>query len=354
MDSNNQRLIAELDRFTTFDQLRRSAFYRKNEARIRQLIDEPRIHTSQDARPRLRSFLRVVEWNIERGARLEGIIDVLRNHPVLRFADLLLINELDSGMARSANRNVAAELSRSLSAHAIFGVEYLELTKGVGDELLIEEENTDALHGNAVLTRYPFSNPHVIRLPRCEDNFGSAEKRLGGRIGITVDIEVAGREIHAAVTHLDVTGTPQCRARQLRAFLESIFGSRAHSLRHRLLHPERREPAIGELKRFGYEVESFNDRRPTAWSIVSRLEDARRLPFPLREWVSRKIGPDGLMLEFKLDWLAARGLRALREGQARDEATGIVSLSPQTIRGLTRNGSHLSDHDPVVADIEIQ
>lgn len=134
----------------------------------------------------------------------------------------------------------------------------------------------------------------------------------------------------------------------------SIFGSRAHSLRHRLLHPERREPAIGELKRFGYEVESFNDRRPTAWSIVSRLEDARRLPFPLREWVSRKIGPDGLMLEFKLDWLAARGLRALREGQARDEATGIVSLSPQTIRGLTRNGSHLSDHDPVVADIEIQ
>jgi hypothetical protein len=59
------------------------------------------------------------------------------------------------------------------------------------------------------------------------------------------------------------------------------------------------------------------------------------------------------MLEFKLDWLAGRGLRALRSGEMRDEATGIESLSPQTIKGLSHNGSPLSDHDPVVVDITI-
>lgn len=387
MDSNNQRLISELVRFARFDQLRRSDFYQNNRAKLGQLLDHPKVYLSSSARPRLGSFLRVVEWNIERGSRMEGIIDVLNRHPLLRFADLLLLNELDIGMARSSNRNVALELSRALSAHAVFGVEYLEMTKGVGSELLIEDQNTAALHGNAILTRHRFSNPRLIRLPRCENNFESAEKRLGGRIGILLDIEVAGASITAAATHLDVVSTPQCRAKQLRAFLEHvesqscervifggdlnthtfkrggrvrtarnvirIFGSPADVLRRDLLHPETREPALGELKRFGYEVESFNDRRPTSWSIISRLEDASRVPFLMRWWVTRRMDADGLMLEFKLDWLAGRGLRALKAGEMTDEATGIESLSPQTIKGLSRNGAPLSDHDPVVIDIAL-
>ncbi len=374
-------------RFARFDQLRRSDFYRSNRARIEQLLDHEKVYLSSSARPRIGSFLRVVEWNIERGSRLEGIIDVLNRHPLLRFADLLLLNELDIGMARSSNRNVARELSHALSAHAVFGVEYLEMTKGVGQELLIEEENTAALHGNAILTRHPFSNPRLIRLPRCENNFASAEKRLGGRIGILLDIEIAGVSMTAATTHLDVVGAPQCRAKQLRAFLEyvesqscervifggdlnthtfkrggrvrtarnviRIFGSPAEALRRHLLHPETREPALSELKRFGYEVESFNDRRPTSWAVISRLEDASRVPFPMRWWVTRRMDSDGLRLEFKLDWLAGRGLRALRSGEMRDEATGIESISPQTIKGLSHNGSPLSDHDPVVVDIAI-
>lgn len=140
-----------------------------------------------NARPRLRSFLRVVEWNIQRGARLEDIIDALTTHPVLRFADLLLLNELDDGMVRSRNLNVAFELGRALEAHAVFGVEYIELTKGAGDEARLAGENTSALHGNAILTRHPFSDPQIIQLPRCENNFESKERRVGRRIGILID-----------------------------------------------------------------------------------------------------------------------------------------------------------------------
>ncbi|MEW6209647.1 MAG: endonuclease/exonuclease/phosphatase family protein [Acidobacteriota bacterium] len=388
MDSNNQRLISELARFNKFDQLRRSCVYQNNRATIERLLDCPKVYLSSDARPRLRSFLRVVQWNIERGSRLEGIVDAMNNHPLLRFADLLLLNEVDIGMARSRNRNVAEELSRALSAHAVFGAEYLEMTKGVGSELLIEADNAAALHGNAILTRHPFSNPRMIRLPRCENNFESAEKRLGGRIGILLDLEIAGASLTAAATHLDVVSTPQCRARQLRAFLEyiqsqpshrvifggdlnthtfkrggrartgmnviRIFGSPPDALRRNLLHPETKEPALAELKRFGYEVEAFNDRRPTGWAIISRLEDARRVPFPMRWWVTRRMDDDGLMLEFKLDWLAGRGLRALHAGEIKDEAAGTESLSPQTVKGLSHNGSHLSDHDPVVVDIAFE
>src|SRR6476660_1826423 len=152
ISSNNQHLITALGRFATFDELRRSEFYREHKAQLRQLLDAPKVFRPTSASPRLASFLRVVEWNIERGTMLRGIIDVLNTHPVLRFADLLLLNELDEGMLRSGNLNVAEELGGSLSANTVFGVEYLELTKGVDHELALAGENAAALHGNAILT----------------------------------------------------------------------------------------------------------------------------------------------------------------------------------------------------------
>jgi endonuclease/exonuclease/phosphatase family metal-dependent hydrolase len=385
---SNQHLTAELRRFATMAELRRSDFYRAHEAELRRLLAEPRVYRATGARPRLRSFLRVVEWNIERGTRLEGIVEVLNAHPVLRWADLLLLNELDEGMVRSANRNVALELSRALSAHAIYGVEYLEMTRGTGQELELEGENTSALHGNAILTRHGFSDPQIISLPRCENNFESAEKRLGGRIGILVDLEIGAVNLVVANTHLDVVNTPRCRARQLRALLEAadaraqgrpvvvggdfnthtfarggrlrstrnaaiILGSKRERITRRLLNPQVREPALAEFARFGFDLDSFNDRSATARGMVTSLNDARRLPAPMRLWVRRRIGPSGLLLEFRLDWLAARGVRALGAGEVIDAESGVESVKAQTIAGLAHAGQPLSDHAPIVVDLAI-
>jgi len=384
--------VAELRRFATFEELRNSQIYELHEAEIRRLLDEPRVYRCENARPRLRSFLRVVEWNIERGSRLDGIVEILTAHPVLRFADLLLINELDDGMLRSGNLNVPLELSRALSANAVFGIEYLELTKGVGDELALEGENTAALHGNAILTRHSFSNPEVIRLPRCENNFESKERRIGGRIGIIVDLEIDGKTFVTGNTHLDVINTPRCRATQMRAMLQAMDGrmnnraashpaiiggdlnthtfargtrlrvmkntatiltSNRDDLNRRLSHPETREPAIREFSRFGYETQDFNDRSATSRTIVSNLDDTSRLPRPMKWWVNRRIGSEGLLLEFRLDWLAARGVRALKAGEVIDEQTGVASVNAQTFLDLKPGGVPLSDHDPIVVDVAI-
>jgi endonuclease/exonuclease/phosphatase family metal-dependent hydrolase len=388
----NQHLVAELRRFTTLERLRHSHFFKLHEAEIKRLLDEPRVYRCEGAQPRLRSFLRVIEWNIERGSHLDGIIAVLTAHPVLRFADLVLINELDDGMIRSGNLNIALELSKALSAHAIFGVEYLELTKGVGEELALEGENTAALHGNAILTRHSFSNPEVLRLPRCENNFESKERRIGGRIGIILDLEIGGKTFVAGNTHLDVINTPRCRATQMRAMLQAmdarmhnraashpaiiggdlnthtfargtrlrvikntatILGSNRENLYRRLIHPEAREHAIREFARFGYETAGFNDRSATSRTIVSNLDDTSRLPRPMKWWVSRRIGAEGLVLEFRLDWLAARGLRALKAGEVIDEQTGVASVNAQTFLNLKHGGVPLSDHDPIVVDLAI-
>ena len=387
--TSNQNLVDHLERFATFDQFRRSEFYREHKPEFHRLLDEPQIYEFPEARPRLRSFLRVVEWNIERGARLEGIIEALNVHPVLRFADLLLLNELDDGMVRSGNLNVALELSRALEAHAVFGAEYLELTKGAGDEASLAGENTRALHGNAILTRHGFANPRVIRLPRCENNFESKERRVGGRIGILVDLEIDDTIFVVGNTHLDVINTPRCRGRQMRAMLQAvearleaastgaaivggdlnthtfargtrframkntaiILTSNRENLSKRLSHPEAREPAIREFARFGYETEGFNDSRATSRTIVSNLDDPARLPRPMKWWVNRRIPSEGLLLEFRLDWLAARGLRALRADEVIDEKTGVPSVTALTVHELTHNGFALSDHDPIVVDV---
>ena len=352
------------------------------------LINEPRVYRESNPKPRLRSFLRVVEWNIERGSRLEGIVDVLNSHPVLRFADLLLLNEVDCGMIRSGNVNVALELSRALSAHAIFGAEYLELTKGTEHERKLEGENAAALHGNAILTRHDFFEPRVVRLPRCENNFESSERRLGGRIGVLVELEIAGRKLSVGNTHLDVVNTPRCRAKQMRGFLDAmeahsqsklaivggdlnthtfargtrlramrntatILTSGRSSLHKRLANPETREPAIREFARCGYETSGFNDRSATSRSIVSNLDDPRGLPSPMKWWVNRRVGPDGLLLEFRLDWLAGRGFGALRANERIDEDESVASVDARTIRNLTHNGFPLSDHDPIVVDLAI-
>jgi len=385
---NNQHLASELLRFSTIDELRGSAFYLAHKPELTRLLSEPRIYRASNPKPRLRSFLRVVEWNIERGARLEGIVDVLNRHPVLRFADVLLLNEVDCGMIRSGNVNVALELSRALSAHAIFGAEYLELTKGNEDECKLDGENTSALHGNAILTRHNFFDPRIVRLSRCENNFESSERRIGGRIGILVELEIAGTRLSVGNTHLDVVNTPRCRGKQMHAFLEAmeaqsrgkpaiaggdlnthtfargthlramrntatILTSRRGSLHKRLANPETREPARREFARFGYDTSGFNDRSATSRSIVSNLDDRRGLPRPMKWWVNRRIGPEGLLLEFRLDWLAGRGLGALRANERVDEDTSAASVDAHTVRNLTHNGSPLSDHDPIVVDLAI-
>ncbi len=386
--SAHQQIIADLNGFTEFRELRQAAAYQKHEKTLHKLFHSPHIYQATATAPRLRDFLRVVVWNIERGTQLQGIIEALNHHPILRWADLLLLNELDIGMIRSGNRNVPQELSQALSAHVIYGAEYLEFTKGTGDEVNLPGDNQAALHGNAILTRYPFSDPQIVRLPRCENNFESAEKRLGERLAILVTIEIGNLHLLAVTAHLDVVNTPRCRAKQLRGVLEAIakrqsnisqkvllggdfnthtfargtqfralksvvriFGTSRERLARSLMQ---REPAIVELVKAGFDIDNFNDNQPTSSSLVSALDDKSSLPAPVRWWAMRRVGPEGLRLEFRLDWLAARGLRALKAGEAIDKSTGIESVNPQTIKGLTMDDTPLSDHDPIVVDVKIK
>jgi hypothetical protein len=168
-------------------------------------------------------------------------------------------------------------------------------------------------------------------------------------------LELQGDPSRAAIVGGDLNSHTFARGSRFRSMKNTatILISNLDDLNQRLSQPEAREPAVREFARFGYETEGFNDRSVTSRAIVSNLDDPSRLPRPMKWWVNRRVPGKGLLLEFRLDWLAARGLRALDAGDVIDQQTGAASVDPHTFPGLAHNGSPLSDHDPIVVDVAL-
>src|SRR5262249_53393847 len=131
--------------------------------------------------------IRVVAWNIERGIRLDDVIRTLQEHPALAEAGVLLLSELDWGMARTDNRFVAHEIGSSLKMNYAFAPCYVALTKGAGVEKHAGGENEESLHGNALLSRFPLHRVHSLALPNGKDKMKGAEKRIGSQRAVIAD-----------------------------------------------------------------------------------------------------------------------------------------------------------------------
>ncbi len=379
--SHYRLLLAELARFESLPELYSSHFYHTNGQVIESVLQSIRQQNSATATPRIRDFLRVVQWNILRGRRLEAICRLFTEHPLLKYADIITLNEVDVGMARTQNLNIAFELGRRLDMHVVFAAEYIELTKGIGSERDITEENNESLHGNAILSRYPFRNVHAVRLPNCFNSFEFDEKRYGNRVALFAELECA-KPLYVISTHLEVRHTPMCRMRQMAAILKEVeriaspdtaviiggdlntgtFSRRGlldaviailrllttepAKMHHRLRHPERHEPLFALLEQHGFSIAPFNDDAPTCSTELDTLDEASYLPRQLKKWLKRKLASG--KLDFRLDYLIGRRVWAAAGVCSQ---SGVNSLRPVTLSGLKDDVYAVSDHDPILADI---
>jgi endonuclease/exonuclease/phosphatase family metal-dependent hydrolase len=161
--------------------------------------------------------IRVVVWNIERGLQLPRVIDfLLKANP-----DLVLLQEADLNARRTHHLNIAREIAEKLKMNYVFGREFQELTQGSG--------TSPAYHGQATLSRWPLSNPRVIRF-REQSNFWRPrwyvprmelfQERLGGRMAVVCDVNVAGQTLVAYNLHLESRGNDHLRRSQLFEVLE--------------------------------------------------------------------------------------------------------------------------------------
>jgi endonuclease/exonuclease/phosphatase family metal-dependent hydrolase len=158
------------------------------------------------------SSIRVVVWNIERGLQLPGVIDfLLQANP-----DVVLLQEADLNARRTHHLNVAREIAEKLKMNYVFGREFQELTQG--------SRTSPAYHGQATLSRWPLSNPRLIRF-REQSNFWHPrwylprmelfQERLGGRIALVCDVNIAGQTLVAYNLHLESRGNDHLRRSQL-------------------------------------------------------------------------------------------------------------------------------------------
>jgi endonuclease/exonuclease/phosphatase family metal-dependent hydrolase len=380
--------IDNLCKYKTIADLRRSSFFSSCGPEIESFLQTPQVIPFPGAVPRLSSFLRVVQWNIEKGKRLDAIEDRLRSDEKLRWADIVILNEADLGMNRSQNRHVARALAESLEMNAIFAPAHFELTKGTEDELILEGENRESLQGNAILTRYPIIDACVVPLPVSFEPYEFYEKRFGSRNCLWVRLKLRGSSLWVGSVHLELRNTPRCRARQMRHLLEHLPGDKSEAyllggdlnvntfprgtawrtarsvarlvlaspdkIKRQLLHPEcGKEPLFNILKQHGFAWEMLNSNEETARVGIHSLEEADFLPSSVLEMLRARLDPYQGYLCFKLDWLFGKNLPALAEEQKKDMRANEASRKPSCIKGENTGPLRISDHLPIYADLDL-
>ncbi|MDH3452121.1 MAG: endonuclease/exonuclease/phosphatase family protein [Gammaproteobacteria bacterium] len=168
-----------------------------------------------------RELLRVAAYNIERGRRLDAIVALWQAQRA-RDNDVVLLSEADLGMARSGNRHVAREFAEALGYSWVFASEFHELTKGDRKERRVSGANEQALHGNAILSRYPLRNVEVVQLPAFFDYRKQYMSRVGNRIAVVADISTPAQTITVASTHLEARSSAAERCAQVLTLTDAL------------------------------------------------------------------------------------------------------------------------------------
>ncbi len=160
----------------------------------------------------------VAAWNIQRGIHVG---DVARKLMAVQ-ASVALLSECDVGMARSGNRDTVAGIADELGMAHAFAVEFEEQTLGNEDERhrLVGLKNTDALHGNAVLSASSITAASRIALDDGGLWEADYQARIGGRIALACRIG----DVWFVSAHFDSRGGPGNRAAEMERLVKGLNG----------------------------------------------------------------------------------------------------------------------------------
>jgi len=165
------------------------------------------------------SALRVVNWNINRGLKLQGIVEFLADAK----ADLILLQEVDLNARRTHRLNIAREIAKALRMNYVFAREFQELTQG--------SAASPAFHGQATLSRWPLLSSRIIRFQR-QSHFWDPhwflpeiepfQERIGGRLALISQMQIAAQTLVSYNLHLESRSNDDFRCSQLRETLDDV------------------------------------------------------------------------------------------------------------------------------------
>jgi endonuclease/exonuclease/phosphatase family metal-dependent hydrolase len=385
LDHDLHQYFPDLLKFESTKEMEVSALYQRIKPEVERIVNAVVQEDLSVPSAPGSDTVRALAWNIERGSRFEGIADAFKSHAQLKDKDLLLLTELDYGMARSGNRFVARDLAAELKLNYAFAPVYIALQKGSGVESQIGGENSKSIHGLAMFSRYRMTNVHAIPLPNGKDKMWGKEKRLGHLRALFADIQHPAGEFRAVTIHLDAHCARAHRHLQIRIILDhldtlppmpTILGgdwntttynsqnaTRAilgywrrvmmgvkNVVYNHLPHPDRyfERRLFGELESRGFDYKNLNETGAgTLHYDIESIEKNTNLRdwvpewcFPFIFWAARRVGGK---VSGRLDWFAGKGI-SVAEG-----------TRPRTIGELfDAENVPLSDHDAISLDFSLK
>lgn len=330
-------IVRELPRVTAAERKRILAAPRTPEANARLMAAIPAMTAlEQGGAPsaqRLPQSFTVAAWNVERCLfPAESAAHLADQTP-----SVVLLSEMDSGMARTSQRNTSAEMAAGLNMAYAYGVEFYELGLGGDTERAFcsDSFNVAGWHGNAILSAAPFERLALFRLDEKGHWFctgpGSAgdtgQPRLGGRMAVAAIVPSDAGSLCVVSTHLESNAQAPYRQAEFDRLLDAIdaFAPQMPVLIGGDLNTGNHMPPD-----FDWRAETLFDsavERGYSWDLTPAGNTTR--PSLITPHPTRKM---------KLDWFAARGL----EGDAL-----------QVLPSVDTTGQPLSDHDCVLCRVRL-
>ncbi len=318
-------------------------------ARIPQ-FGAPEVYRANLAQKPAPETIRAAVFNVEHGTRIREIVSFLGVCPALQDADILFGNELDDGTERSGNIDASRKIAEALGYHYAYALEFIEL---------VNPNDRKGYEGNTLFSRWPIVRAEALPLPEAYNWYFDEQKRIGARVAVFCELDVAGTRIGAVCVHLENRTTPAQRAKQTEAILEKAadmfsglpvliggdfnpnafdYGeSAALSAYQRqktdgiVVDPVSFEPLFACFERAGFD-----------W----RFSNGTGVP------TRRRPTGDGV-LALHLDWIFARGIACTQHGVVSTlmkDCDWADAASPLRTAGF----SELSDHNAVWADFRLR
>lgn len=154
--------------------------------------------------------LRAVTWNIERGYRLGAVIEELKEEK----ADVLMLQEVDVGCARSYLNDTGAEIAKALGMQVVFVPEKGAISSGSGPSRQAGHE------GVAILTPHTILDFRALPLPSTTPDNPPPNKR---RTALRVEIDSPIGPVVCYCLHLDAFAGRSSRVKQFRPVLDDAL-----------------------------------------------------------------------------------------------------------------------------------